>query len=287
MCWKLAFKKLAINRSLLIVAAMEKIQNFRDAAIGNMNKEMVYRSATLDLATKKDQMKIVHELKIKTIIDLRSSQEIIKRDSEDGHIHDYYQSSTRQVIKLDLSFILKYVIWKSLGLYIKFWVILYTFCGYRSKAEKLAIENSVLKRGLVALNITVLDHAGEYLKKIFTILANKESYPILIHCSVGKDRTGLTVALLQSIVNAPRIDIIDQYSKSAQFLDRDLILWNLKKTGLGPDFADSDPETMQQTLTYIDTKYGSVEKYLLSIGVAKEQQEQIRMILQGNQIPKL
>ncbi len=51
------------------------------------------------------------------------------------------------------------------------------------------------------------------------------------------------------------------------------------RMGLGPEFADSDPVTMERTFAYIDSKYGSVPNYLESIGVSKEQQiEIIRLI---------
>ena len=48
----------------------------------------------------------------------------------------------------------------------------------------------------------------------FHALANPRSYPVLYHCSAGKDRTGVMTALLLELLGTPRHVIMDDYLES-------------------------------------------------------------------------
>ena len=76
-------------------------------------------------------------------------------------------------------------------------------------------------RGLIGLGQDTLDSAGAEIRAVFDILSKDESYPVLIHCTQGKDRTGLIVMLLLLLVNEavgpgnlPVTAIAADYSKS-------------------------------------------------------------------------
>jgi protein-tyrosine phosphatase len=52
------------------------------------------------------------------------------------------------------------------------------------------------------------------LRKFFAHLAQQESYPVLFHCSAGKDRAGILTALLLDALGCPRETIVDDYLQS-------------------------------------------------------------------------
>lgn len=52
------------------------------------------------------------------------------------------------------------------------------------------------------------------LREFFAMLARPESYPVLYHCSAGKDRVGILTALLLDALGTPRSVIMDDYLQS-------------------------------------------------------------------------
>jgi len=54
------------------------------------------------------------------------------------------------------------------------------------------------------------------IRAFFGILADADSYPLLFHCSAGKDRTGILGALLLMLLGAERTVIMDDYLQSQQ-----------------------------------------------------------------------
>ncbi|EAA36284.1 hypothetical protein NCU01889 [Neurospora crassa OR74A] len=113
--------------------------------------------------------------------------------------------------------------------------------------------------------------------------------PLLVHCSAGKDRTGLFVALLLSLLHLPPTVIAHEYSLT------DLGLAHRKPAivdhvMLDPAFdgdraaaermVSSRKESMLATLQYIDEEYGGAEKYVIErLGVTKEEVERIREVM--------
>jgi hypothetical protein len=108
------------------------------------------------------------------------------------------------------------------------------------------------------------------------VFADPENYPILMHCSAGRDRTGCLSFVLQALCGASREDIIRDYELSF-----------LSVNGCSDDagtvvFMNAQ---LDRTLNYIeeigggDTFAESVENFLLEIGVTEEEIASIREIL--------
>lgn len=56
-------------------------------------------------------------------------------------------------------------------------------------------------------------------RSIFERLADPEAYPVLFHCSGGKDRTGVTCALILSALGVSRRDVVEDFMLTRQFYD--------------------------------------------------------------------
>ena len=58
-----------------------------------------------------------------------------------------------------------------------------------------------------------LDSAGhwENVRNIMKVFADKDNYPIDVHCAVGRDRTGTITALLKAVLGYAENDIINDY----------------------------------------------------------------------------
>jgi rhodanese-related sulfurtransferase len=68
--------------------------------------------------------------------------------------------------------------------------------------------------GMGALYLTMLGGVrARRLVEAVTAVATGEG-PVLVHCSAGKDRTGVTVALALTLAGVPRADVISDYERT-------------------------------------------------------------------------
>jgi protein-tyrosine phosphatase len=97
--------------------------------------------------------------------------------------------------------------------------------------------------------------------------------PALIHCSAGKDRTGVTVAVLMTLLGAPRDQVEREYVRSDEAADRQLERMRAReRTGTPSGFLSLKPEVLRTLLgakpdyleaafRAIDEQYGSFDAY--------------------------
>jgi len=133
--------------------------------------------------------------------------------------------------------------------------------------------------GIIEMYKLTLMYTQEEILTIMRIFKNKENYPIMYFCSLGKDRTGMTTAILLSCLGVPRDIIIEDYAKSeiniAPFIEN--IRRYFTRVGLSKEeFVRSHRETMAGLLNWIDEAYGSMEHYLECIGFSLEEQQELR-----------
>ena len=60
----------------------------------------------------------------------------------------------------------------------------------------------------------IMEERGEEIRQVLSLCADPSVQPLLLHCTHGKDRTGVVSALLQHICGVPRDQIIDDYALS-------------------------------------------------------------------------
>jgi protein-tyrosine phosphatase len=116
--------------------------------------------------------------------------------------------------------------------------------------------------------------AEESIAEAFAILTDPATYPVVIHCSMGKDRTGLLVALILRAMGVSVRDIVQEYELSrigaARLVERLEVQMGADRDDLAPylpALLAADPDTMRQFLHRIHAEFGSVRKYLASLGI--------------------
>src|ERR1700722_9727694 len=61
-----------------------------------------------------------------------------------------------------------------------------------------------------------VDHSDEY-RRVFEVAAVAENYPLLLHCTSGKDRTGFGIAMLLLAVGVPLTTVIEDYELTNRY----------------------------------------------------------------------
>jgi protein tyrosine/serine phosphatase len=178
----------------------------------------------------------------------------------------------------------------------KFLLLILT--GYRLAATAILGRTAMLPRGLVGLGHDTLSASQAELRRIFTHLSTASAYPTLIHCTQGKDRTGLVIVLLLLLLLLPPDDAEEDASSTADRETRlaaiahdyhlsepalqaemDERVREIRAIGLTDEFAGCSAGFTLEVKQYLDEEYGGVRGYLGAIGVGEEMQEQVRGLL--------
>ena len=119
--------------------------------------------------------------------------------------------------------------------------------------------------------------------RLFGILADESNLPVVLHCTAGKDRTGVSTAFLLSILGVSRDVIEEDYlltnldtARQADFIESTVGYpdgYDRKKM---IDIAGVPHDAMKDFLDGVESKWGSVVEYLEKIGISKSQMDKIR-----------
>lgn len=113
---------------------------------------------------------------------------------------------------------------------------------------------------------------GKRLVGSLELIADRNNHPLVFHCSVGKDRTGVLAAMLLAAAGVMDEDIIHDYTLSAPFMLELRDRWRndpaappeVKEV---PDFQwEASAESMTRFLALLRREYGSVAGYLEAHG---------------------
>lgn len=125
-----------------------------------------------------------------------------------------------------------------------------------------------------------LDSCQEQFRTILETIIQSLSSPVLIHCTGGKDRTGLTIALLLSVANLPVNTIVEDFVVSGDYLAPMFAPFLPKARELGYAYMfECRAETLLDTFKYLGQKYGEAIGYLQTIGLTNEQIDYLRSLL--------
>lgn len=125
------------------------------------------------------------------------------------------------------------------------------------------------------------------MKQAFGVLAEDKNWPALVHCTQGKDRTGIITLLVLLSVLGDSDDVV-------RAMDYDYMLSNEGLKGvrqeiideMGPlgfteesGWADAEAGWVESVVEFIKKNWGSAEYYLESIGVGNEVVEHLKGLL--------
>jgi len=122
-----------------------------------------------------------------------------------------------------------------------------------------------------------LDECQGRIKDIIEAIATANTGCTLVHCSAGKDRTGLIIAILLGLVGVAPEVIAQDYSLSATNLAPKVEEWRAQaiKDGQNIEMFDhymaSEPYMILKAFDHLETNYGGVIGYLKKIGLTQQQ----------------
>ncbi|EMC91500.1 hypothetical protein BAUCODRAFT_39680 [Baudoinia panamericana UAMH 10762] len=282
--------------------AFDNIINFRDlgAFVSRttgreiLKPGLLFRSARPDAASPSDRHRLISEYKIKTVIDLRTETERIearrKFASRVPSAPAVTPSDPTSPLKIpgityrEIDFngsaytnalLEKLTYYQTAQLYALY------ILGYRKEAISILGSNVLAKRGLIGLAEDSLKHCTAQVLAVFNILCDQESYPVLVHCTQGKDRTGLIILLVLMLCEVP-LEVIEQdYLLSERELEREKEekVKEIRSIGLPDSFAECHADWVKKVRSCVDDKYGGVEVYLEGCGLSASALRKLRAFL--------
>jgi protein-tyrosine phosphatase len=225
--------------------ALERASNFRDlggytGASGRKVKwGLIYRSGTLAHLSATDQANLAAR-GIRTVCDLRTTTE---------RLHEPSAALPARTLSWDYELDHGAVI------------------GAVSVLEPRA---AAVRAAIMEFYRTAPEDFGDRFRELFRALCEAEA-PLVVHCTAGKDRTGVAAALVLGALGVDRSELIEDYTLSQSHIDYDRALgaaggsWRFLN-GLAPEvraplFA-SEAAYIEAMLDGLTQRYGSLEQYL-------------------------
>ncbi|MEZ4523468.1 MAG: tyrosine-protein phosphatase [Thermomicrobiales bacterium] len=134
--------------------------------------------------------------------------------------------------------------------------------------------------------LPLVERCGDDTARIVQAIAAQDTLPAVVHCSAGKDRTGLIIALLLALLGVDDETIVEDYSLTARHMPR-WIAFLIERGELPPEPSDADPhpgdaiapEAIQSMLDSLRTTHGSIEGYFLHHGLEHDSIDGLRALL--------
>lgn len=226
----------------------ENLSNFRDLGGYPMRNGILFRSGDLSRTTPQDVAQL-ESLGIKLICDLRVPAECRKRPPRSPwrlpvqtvNISLHSDATHRELKRKMIGWLFRRPATEACPEFI------------RDYYHHLAVQRN--------------SHIGE----VVTLLAKENSLPALIHCTAGKDRTGVIVAILQMLAGVPYERVIADYLQTNEHyepriqtairLTRILTLFRVPEQRIRQVLM-AHREALDAVFEHIFPRYGSVENYL-------------------------
>ncbi|KAM0345136.1 hypothetical protein ACHAPU_006771 [Fusarium lateritium] len=150
--------------------------------------------------------------------------------------------------------------------------------GYRNEAISIIGEKVMIPRGLVGLGLDTLDQSTKEIHEALSLYANPSALPSMVHCTQGKDRTGLICALVLMILDVPVPAIEHDYALSdgALVSEQEQRLIEIREIGLTDEWLHTADDMIVGLKQHLDEKYGGLDAYLDGIGFGADDRTKLR-----------
>ncbi|WP_406011620.1 tyrosine-protein phosphatase (plasmid) [Streptomyces sp. NBC_00637] len=229
------------------------MRNFRDAAIPPLRTGQLYRSGSLNRLTEEGAERI-SQLGIRTVVDLRGNAETAVWPVNTHRAGIEWVSLPALPDRAGLV---------ELGFT--------DFSGFEGKSWP--VDPAQLYPFMAVF-------AGPAIGHLVHHLIRPGALPAIIQCAVGKDRTGLAVAVIQSLLGAPWPDIVEHFVQSNI---------ELALTAGPTPFTDEEgvtryshpvtAELLRSAMEAINSTHGSLTSYAKAHGVTSEDVASLRSLL--------
>jgi protein-tyrosine phosphatase len=241
---------------------MDSIQNFRDMGgyFTRSGKQVrwgkIYRSGDLSHVSAKDSSTL-KMLGIKTIIDFRKAKRISKLP--DAFAVDNYMNLPINAATLE------------------------------PEIKKRIVEGSFLKGDAIIRTQDcyreIIEEFSAQYRDFFDILCDESNYPVLFHCGLGKDRTGLAAFFLLKCLDIPSDIIEDDFLLSNDCIDKPQLFNGEKSLSEKMQEAmtmisKADVSQLRYAVYCIKKKRGSIEEYMTKdLNLTGKKRDKLKAIL--------
>jgi protein-tyrosine phosphatase len=139
---------------------------------------------------------------------------------------------------------------------------------------------------LLSLYRDFLRICGDSFATVANLLGDPDAFPALIHCSAGKDRTGLVIAIILSTLGVPDTLVAEDYGRTAEVFTgeyRDRLLAESVTIGVDPQrlalMSGSPPTVMRAICAELAAEYGGATAYLAPFGAKPEALQHLREVM--------
>jgi protein-tyrosine phosphatase len=228
--------------------ALEAVHNFRDlggypTADGRVTRwHTLYRADGLQRLTPAD-VESLRPLGLRTVIDLRTAGELRRRGTFPV---DAYPVTFHHLPVID-------VMWD---------------------ADAPGVDPADPSAFLFHQYQSLLTYGEPLFARAFHLLGVPGALPAVFHCAAGKDRTGILAALVLASLGVPHDVVAEDYGLSREAMDRTRRWAEIHRPDLAASWDDvpahhlaAEPEAMARLLALLTERHGSVQRYVVSIGV--------------------